>query len=110
MRYLASFLFVLMGLLTPVHALTVEIYTIPGCFGCGMAKSMLEDHGIPYTEVSIQGRPDLYAQMKKRAGGNPEDSMTVPRIFINDKHIGSYSELSDVDFDALLQQEKPTFE
>ena len=110
MHYLTIFFLTLMTLLSPVQAappnLNVEIYTIPGCAGCGMAKSMLEEHGVPYTEISIRGRPDLYAQMKQRAGGNPEDSLSVPRIFINGKHLGGYSELNGSDLDALSGKKK----
>ena len=99
MRYLAALFLVLLSLMAPSYAtpsnLTVEVYTIPGCFGCGIAKSLLEERGIPYTEINLQGRPDLYRQMKERAGGKQEDSMTVPRIFINGKHIGGYSQLGD---------------
>jgi len=84
----------------PAPSLTVEIYTIPGCMGCAIAKSLLEDQGIPYKEISLQGRPDLYAEMKRRAGGNPEESMTVPRVFINGKYIGGLSALRSFDFNT----------
>lgn len=108
MRYFAPFFLALMTFLAPIQAATpkpeVVIYTIPGCMGCGMAKSWLEERGIPYKEINLRGRPDLYAEMKRLAGGNPEESMTVPRIFINGKHIGGYSELSSSDLSALLSK------
>lgn len=99
MRYLTLLFLVFSSLISSSYAtpsnIKVEIYTIPGCLGCGMAKSMLEDRGVPYTEINLQGRPDLYSQMKKRAGESQEDSLSVPRIFINGKHIGGYSQLGD---------------
>lgn len=99
MRYLAPFWIVFMSFLAPVPAEaqnpSVEIYTIPGCSGCSMAKAKLEDRGVSYHEISLQGRPDLYAEMKRRVGGNPEDSMTVPRVFINGKYAADLSGLDD---------------
>jgi len=83
----------------------VEIYTIPNCMGCSWVKDLLKEHGVPYKEISIRGRPDLYAEMKQRAGGNPDDSMTVPRIFINGKHIGGYSDLQEIDLDKLMDKQ-----
>lgn len=79
----------------------VEIYTIPGCLGCNLAKAMFADRHIPYKEISLQGRRDLYQEMKRRAGGDPESSMTVPRIFIQGKYIGGYSDLDASKLDIL---------
>lgn len=104
--YLPVFLVAIMTLLTPGYAATpipgpnVEVYTIPGCIGCEMAKSLLEERGIRYKEISLQGRRDLYAEMKRRAGADPEESLTVPRIFINGKYIGGYSDLRDFNFEG----------
>lgn len=109
MHYFISLALAFTIFLAPIQATTakpdVVIYTIPGCMGCGMAKSFLEERGIPFKEINLRGRPDLYAEMKQRAGGNPDESMTVPRVFINGKHIGGYSELSDYDFEALHKEE-----
>ena len=75
----------------------VVIYTIPGCFGCGLAKSMFEDRHIPYTEINLTGKPMVYRDMIAKAGGRK----TVPQIFINGKHIGGYSDLNGSDLDDL---------
>lgn len=96
-------------------AAVVEIYTIPGCMGCGRAKSMFDDRSIPYKEISLAGRRDLYAQMKERVYNqmDPKDrrpmseSMTVPRIFINGKYIGGYSELDGSMLDKLNSKAMP---
>jgi glutaredoxin 3 len=80
--------------------LDVVIYTIPGCMGCGMAKSMLEARKIPYKEIDLTGKPVLYQEMIRKTGGN----RTVPQIFINGKHIGGYSDLSSSDLDALTSK------
>ena len=78
--------------------LDVVIYTIPGCMGCGMAKSLLEDRKIPYKEIDLTGKPAVYQEMIQKTGGN----RTVPQIFINGKYIGGYSDLSSSDMDALV--------
>jgi glutaredoxin 3 len=110
MRYLVPFWVVFMGFVTSVQAnvpnLNVEIYTIPGCSGCRMAKDTLEERGVSYHEISLQGRPDLYAEMKRRAGGSQEDSMTVPRVFINGQYVGGLSNL-DSALDRFLSKNNP---
>lgn len=81
----------------------VEIYTIPSCPGCEMAKSTLESRNIPYREISLYGRRDLYRQMKERVNASLpaserrpiEESMTVPKIFINGKYV-PYSDLDEL--------------
>lgn len=113
MRYITTFIFSLfIFTLSASAAVKVEIYTIPGCFGCGAAKSKFEDRGIPYTEINLQGRRDLYVQMKQRVfaalpsneRGSLEDSMTVPRIFINGKYIGGYGDLDSATLDKIAAE------
>jgi glutaredoxin len=116
MRYLASLILTLFALIVPTHAAVplVEIYTIPGCTGCNLAKAMFDGKGIPYKEINLQGRRDLYLEMKQRVYAQmaPSDrrdlseSMTVPRIFISGKYIGNYSDLNDATLDKLVTQNK----
>jgi glutaredoxin len=127
MRHLAYLLFIISAITNPSLAkpvlqtsvnkptVLVEIYTIPGCGGCGRAKAMFDDRSIPYKEISLAGRRDLYDQMKKRAYEQMppserrpmEESMTVPRIFINNKYIGGYSDLDGSMLDKLNSSAKP---
>ena len=110
MRYLVPFWVVFMGFFASIQAEmpnpTVEIYTIPGCSGCRAAKDTLEERGVSYHEISLQGRPDLYAEMKRRAGHSQEDSMTVPRVFINGKYVGGLSDLNSA-LDRFLSKNNP---
>lgn len=78
--------------------LDVVIYTIPGCPGCGMAKSVLEDRKVPYKEIDLTGKPAVWKDMIQKTGGNKN----VPQVFINGKYIGGYSDLKNLDFDALV--------
>jgi glutaredoxin 3 len=106
MRYFTPFFLAFMTFLASTHAanppLKVVIYTIPGCMGCGLAKSMFEDRQIPYEEIDVTGKP-FYQDMVRKTGGKK----TVPQIFINDKHIGGYYELDGSELDALKNGKKP---
>jgi glutaredoxin 3 len=53
------------------------------------AKRLLREQGIPYDEIDVEDDPDLRTQMVARAGGR----RTVPQIFIDDTHVGGYTEL-----------------
>jgi glutaredoxin len=106
MNYLISSILALILCAFPINATTpqpsVEIYTIPSCPGCESAKSTLDSRNIPYTEISLYGRRDLYRQMKERVNAalpaserRPlEDSMTVPKIFIDGEYV-PYSQLDE---------------
>lgn len=111
MRLFTPLLLALITLLAPVKADVLEvqkpqvvIYTIPNCLGCTWAKSFFRDKGIPFEEVDIKGRPDLYREMKIKAGGKVDDSMTVPRIFVNGKHLGSSTDLNNDSLKALMSE------
>jgi glutaredoxin 3 len=105
MRYLAPFFLALMTFLAPTQAAmpNVVIYTIPGCLGCRMVISMFEDRGIPYKEIDVAGNRSVYMAMVSKTGGK----RTVPQVFINDKYIGGYSDISGSDLDALVKDKKP---
>lgn len=109
MRYFTSFFLAFMTLLASIHAASsmpkVIIYTIPGCMGCGMAKSMFEDRGIPYEEIDVTGKPLVYQDMVRKTGGK----RTVPQVFINDKYIGGYYDLDGSKLDALKNGKNPDF-
>lgn len=107
MRFLTLFLLTI-AFLSPLHGKNnngqppvpkVVIYTIPGCFGCSLAKGMFEDREIPYEEINVSGNPTAYAQMFTKTG-----KKTVPQVFINDKHIGGYNDLSGSDLDILKEK------
>jgi glutaredoxin 3 len=70
----------------------VEIYTTHWCPYCHAAKALLEDKGVPYSEVDVDG-PVERAQMIQRAHGR----RTVPQIFIGDRHVGGYDEIAALD-------------
>ena len=67
----------------------VEIYTRRYCGYCVRAKLLLDEKGVDYIEISIDGDPDKRQAMIQRSGGGT----TVPQIFINDKSVGGCMEL-----------------
>lgn len=63
------------------------IYTKPGCIYCDKAKDLLEDMDIPYFENPIEDYKYIYL-------GSTEAHATSPQIFLDGKHVGGYTELS----------------
>jgi len=80
----------------------VEIYTTPFCGYCHMAKRLLSNKNIPFTETDVSRDPALRTAMTERAGGR----RTVPQIFIGQTHVGGCDELYALErtgqLDALL--------
>lgn len=89
---------------TPAATLKVEIYSSHYCGYCVRAKALLDRKAVPYVEYYIDDQPELRPTMVERAGG----SRSVPQIFINDRHIGGYSELAHLErsgqLDGLLSK------
>ena len=69
--------------------MTIEMYSTQVCSYCHHAKRLLEDIGLPYTEINIGGDPVRTLEMMERSGGR-----TVPQIFIDGRSIGGYTELA----------------
>ena len=70
----------------------IEIYTTPTCPYCHAAKSLLDDKGVSYQEVTVLD-PELRAVMTERANGR----RTVPQIFIGETHVGGYDDMAALD-------------
>jgi glutaredoxin 3 len=82
----------------------IVLYTTPYCGYCRAAKSLLERKGLSYAEIDVSGDFAKREEMAARASGR----RTVPQIFIDDRHIGGYDELAqlerEVRLDALLAE------
>ena len=80
----------------------VEIYTTPTCPYCHAAKSLLNDKGVQFEEITVLD-PELRAAMTQRAHGR----RTVPQIFVGETHVGGYDDLAALDrqvkLDPLLE-------
>lgn len=81
----------------------VEIYTAMFCPYCTRAKALLDSKGVSYTEIKVDGAPDVRQKMTRRAHG----SSTVPQIFADGEHIGDCDEIYALDrrgaLDILLE-------
>ena len=80
----------------------IDIYTSPICGYCHMAKRLLDQKGVTYTEINVLGDEAARAEMVGRAPG----ARTVPQIFIGDTHVGGSDDLHALEragkLDALL--------
>jgi glutaredoxin 3 len=81
----------------------VVMYSTAWCGFCERARALLDRKGIAVTEIKVDENIADRETMLKRSGGR----RTVPQIFIRDRHIGGYHELSQLDrsgeLDRLLQ-------
>ncbi|MGK0359440.1 MAG: glutaredoxin 3 [Bradymonadia bacterium] len=81
--------------------MTVQVYTTRICAYCGAAKRLLKKKGVEFEEVDVSHDAEKRQWMVQTSG-----QRTVPQIYINDKSIGGYSELSALEksgqLDALL--------
>jgi glutaredoxin 3 len=74
----------------------ILMYTTKICPYCVMAKRLLDKKGASYTEINLDGQPELREEMMRKT-----NRRTVPQIYIGDFHVGGFDELY-----ALEQQKK----
>jgi thioredoxin reductase (NADPH) len=84
---------------------SILMYTKPGCPYCDMAKRLLQSKGQTWTEIDVErevGRRDEMIERTRRR--------TVPQIFIGDRHVGGFDDLSALErggeLDGLLGLER----
>lgn len=66
----------------------VVIYSSDWCPFCVRAKHLLENKGIAFEEIRVDGKPEVRAAMAKKAGRT-----SVPQIWIDELHVGGCDEL-----------------
>jgi glutaredoxin 3 len=74
---------------TPNTPADIIIYSKDYCPYCVKAKQLLESKDLKYLEIGITHDDELREQMLAKSNG----SKTVPQIFINNQHIGGFSDL-----------------
>jgi len=68
---------------------TVEIYTKTTCPYCWRAKHLLNVKGVAYKEIVVDfGGPEKQVMVQRTKG-----RMTVPQIFIGERHVGGCDDL-----------------
>ncbi|TWH76099.1 glutaredoxin 3 [Azomonas agilis] len=66
----------------------ILIYTSATCPYCIRAKGLLSQKGVPFQEISVDGKPEVRADMAQKAGRT-----SVPQIWIGDRHVGGCDDL-----------------
>lgn len=75
----------------------VIIYTKEGCAYCTWAKQLLESKKATYEEIRVDLDPEKLAEMVHLSG-----LRTTPQIFIDDKLIGGFDNLSALEKEGKL--------
>ncbi|XWJ71623.1 glutaredoxin 3 [Sorangium cellulosum] len=81
----------------PMQAAEVTIYVTEYCGYCTMAKRLLTQKQVRFTQINVEDRDDLRAWLVKASG-----QRTVPQIFINGNSVGGFSELSALEKQGAL--------
>jgi glutaredoxin 3 len=77
----------------------IEVYTTAWCGYCDRAKALLDDRGLPYEEINVDGDPAFRARLLELTG-----RWTVPQVLVDGKPIGGFSELCELDRRGLLAE------
>ncbi len=69
------------------------MYTTGSCPYCKMAENLLRSKGIQEIEkIRVDLEPDQRAKMMEKTGRR-----TVPQIYIGERYVGGYDDLSQLD-------------
>ncbi len=75
----------------------IVMYCTETCPFCMRAESLLGKKGVKYNKILVDDNETLFQEMVTKSG---KDS--VPQIFIDDKHIGGFDDLVELDIDDEL--------
>ena len=75
------------------------MYTGPMCNFCEAAKRLLNRNNLPFKEIDISTKDGLRDEMTKKSNGR----RTIPQIFFDEKHIGGYQELRELEKSGKLK-------
>jgi len=80
----------------------IVMYASAFCPFCRWARALLDNKGVEYEVLDVDRDPALRAEMRERS-----QRRTVPQIFIGERHVGGFDDLSALDrageLDSLLQ-------
>ena len=71
----------------------ITLYSGPMCAFCEAAKRLLLRNNLEFKEIDISTKDGLRDEMIKKSNGK----RTIPQIFFDDKHIGGYVELRELE-------------
>lgn len=78
----------------------IIIYSKKNCPYCDWAKALLDNKKVSYLEIFVDQDAEKLSEMIQRSNGR----RTVPQIFINDKGIGGFDDLSALDKAGTLDE------
>lgn len=70
----------------------IEMYCTSTCPYCQRAEKLLTKKGVEFNKIYVEDNQAKLKEMIKRSG-----QKTVPQIFIDDKHIGGFDDLAELD-------------
>jgi glutaredoxin 3 len=70
----------------------VVMYSTRFCPYCVAARRLLTEKKVPFEDISVDGDTKLRREMTERAGRR-----TVPQIWIDDRHVGGFTDLAALD-------------
>lgn len=76
----------------------ITIYTTHYCPYCHAAKGLLQSKGVKFCEIDVSEEDD-FDDLVKKTGWK-----TVPQIFVGEKMIGGFQELSKLNSEGKLDE------
>jgi len=77
----------------------IKVYTTNYCPFCVAAKSLLKSKDLAFEEIKVDGDDEKRQWLVGVTG-----QRTVPQIFINEKSIGGFQELSELEESGKLDE------
>jgi glutaredoxin 3 len=77
----------------------VKIYTREWCGYCTAALRLLDQKGVQFEHIDCTGNPELRRWLVEATGRT-----TVPQIFIDEKAVGGYTDIRDLDERGILDR------
>jgi glutaredoxin 3 len=77
----------------------IRMYTTAWCGYCVRAKALLDDRGLEFEEIRMDDDPTFRQKLLDMTG-----HWTVPQILIDERPIGGYMELLELDRRGLLDE------
>ena len=71
----------------------ITIYTGPVCNYCDAAKKLLKRNSLEFNEIDVSSGPEILNEMINKTNGK----RTIPQIFFDNKHIGGYVEIRELE-------------
>ena len=71
----------------------ITMYSGPLCNFCEAAKRLFLRNNLEFKEIDISTKEGLRDEMIKKANGR----RTIPQIFFDDRHVGGYIELRELE-------------